>query len=159
MAQLNDVNAYIDEWTRVQLEIWREKVERLKVVYTGHLHQSFSQAIQHTSEGSTVIMKFARYGVYQAYGTGRGYTHGNGGDLEFLGKDYRREHGLDKPKKVGPAWGGYLTSGKPREQRDWMNKKLYMSVMAMVEDLARITGEEAARVMCDALTDPRAALR
>lgn len=23
MAQLNDVNAYIDEWTRVQLDIWQ----------------------------------------------------------------------------------------------------------------------------------------
>lgn len=158
MAQLNDVNAYIDEWTRVQLDIWREKIERMHIVYTGALHESFRQAIQHDADGSTIRMRFARYGIYQAFGVGRNYVHDNGGDLEFLDKDYRHEHGLDKPRKVGPAWGGYMTSGKPRERRDWMSKKLYMSVMAMVEDLARITGEEYARVICDQLADSRAAL-
>ena len=158
MAELTDVNAYIDEWTKMQLTIWKEKIERMGIVRTGALHQSFRDSIQRAAEGTTISMKFAQYGIYQALGVGNGYAHDNGGDLPFLAKDYRREHGLDKPRKVGPAWGGYTTSGKPRKARDWFSKKLYMSTMAMVEDLARITGEEAARVVCDQLSDTRSAL-
>jgi hypothetical protein len=156
---LEDLNKYTDEWTRTQLMIWREKIERMKIVRTGALHESFTDTINRSAEGTTITMKFARYGIFQAMGVGRGYVHGNGGDLEFLDKDYREEHGLNKPRKVGPAWGDYMTSGKPRVARDWMTKKLYMSTMAMVEDVARITGETVARVICETLSDPHSALK
>jgi len=155
---LDDAQKYIDEWTRVQIQIWQEKIERMNIVRSGALHQSFKDAISRTSEGTTITMKFHQYGIYQALGVGNGYRRGNGGDLPFLGKDYRAEHGLDKPRKVGPAWGGYKTSGKPRKARDWYSKKLFMSTMAMVEDMARILGDEAASVICEQLTDTRAAL-
>ena len=162
MVRLNDVDKYVDEWTRMQLLIWQEKIERLGVVRSGALHQSFRDAVNHATSSSgvtTITMKFLRYGIYQALGVGRGYERGNGGDLEFLDKDYRREHYLDRPRKVGPAWGGYKTSGKPREARDWYSKKLFMSTMAMVEDLSRILGEEASHVICDNLQDLRSTLR
>lgn len=160
MAQLEDVDKYIDEWTRVQLMIWQEKIERMGIVRSGALHQSFRESISHAQSGTaTITMKFLKYGIYQALGVGRGYERGNGGDLPFLGKDYRQEHGLDKPRKVGPEWGGYKTSGKPRKARDWYSKKLYMSTMAMVEDLSRILGEEAAHVICDNIADMRSALK
>lgn len=154
MARLTDIERYADEWARVQLDIWREKIERMKVVRTGALHQSLRSRVTHgaSSGGVTTIeMKFAQYGLYQAAGTGRGYTRGNPGDLEFLDKDYRAAHGLDKPRKVGPAWGGYKTSGKPRKARDWYSRKLYMSWRALVEDAARILGENAAATISGAL--------
>ncbi len=156
-----DADLYVDEWTRTQLMIWREKIERMGIIRSGALHQSFKEAVARASSGelTTITLKFLRYGIYQAFGTGNGYTRGNPGDLPFLDKDYRREHGLDKPRKVGPAWGGYKTSGKPRRERDWFSKKLYMSTMAMVEDLSRILGEESAHVVCDQLADARSALR
>lgn len=154
----DDAKKYIDEWTRVQIQIWKEKIERMNIVRSGALHESFKDAITHTADGSTISMKFYSYGIYQALGVGNGYRHGNGGDLPFLGKEYRQQHGLDKKKKVGPAWGGYMTSGKPRKKRDWYSKKLYMSTMAMLEDMVRIMGEEAASVICDQLTDTRSAL-
>ncbi len=159
MAELNDIDKYVDEWTRVQLAIWREKIERMGVVRSGALHQSFRESVTHASAGITISMKFWEYGIYQALGVGNGYTKGNGGDLPFLGKEYREKHRLDVPRKVGPAWGGYKTSGQPRKPRDWYSKKLYMSTMAMVEDLARILGEEAVHVVCDNLTDIRSALK
>lgn len=141
------------------IKIWQEKIERLKIVRSGALHQSFTSAIQDASDGQTITMKFLQYGIYQALGVGRGYAHDNGGDLEFLDKEYRELHRLNEKRKVGPAWGGYKVSGQARRRRDWYNKKLYMSVMALKEDLARITGEQAAYVLCEALTDTRAALR
>lgn len=155
----DDAQKYIDEWTRVQIQIWQEKIERMNIVRSGALHQSFSDVIARTADGTTITMKFLGYGIYQALGVGNSYRHDNGGDLPFLGKDYRREHGLDKPRKVGPAWGGYKTSGKPRKARDWYSKKLYMSTMSMVEDMARILGEQAATVVCDQLSDTRSALK
>lgn len=161
MDQLKDLNLYLDEWTKTQLAIWREKIERMGIVRTGALHQSFRDTVQHINAGggiATITMRFAQYGIYQALGTGRGYAQGNGGDLQFLDKTYRHEHGLDKPRRVGPAWGGYMTSGQPRKDRDWYSKKLYMSTMAMVEDLARIMGETAANVVCSALSDARNAI-
>lgn len=158
MDRLSDVDRYIDEWTHTQLLIWREKIERMKIVRSGALHQSFSNAINRDADATTISMKFLRYGIYQALGVGRGYAHDNGGDLPFLGRDYREEHKLNVPRKVGPAWGGYKTSGHPRKARDWYSKKLYMSAMAMVEDLARIYGDNASQVICEALTNTRAAI-
>lgn len=155
---LDDFDKYTRAWTATQLMIWREKIERLKVVDTGRLHESFKSRIDNTAEGTTISMRFMRYGIYQALGVGSGYERDNGGDLQFLDPEYRRDHRLDKKRKVGPAWGGHITSGKPRKKRDWYSKKLYMSVMAMTEDLAQILAEECAHVVCDQLSDTRAAL-
>ena len=69
---MNDADRYIDEWTRTQLLIWREKIERMKIVRSGALHQSFTDTIKHGSDGTTISMKFLQYGIYQALGVGRG---------------------------------------------------------------------------------------
>lgn len=161
MDQLKDlIRDYAEKgWMPTMIRIWQEKIERLRIIRSGRLHESFSSALKNEAEGQTITMKFARYGIYQALGTGRGYERGNGGDLEFLDKAYRQRHRLDEKRRVGPAWGGYVTSGQPRRPRDWYNKKLYMSVMALKEDLGRLTGEQAAMVICDALTDAGDALR
>lgn len=155
---MNDADRYIDEWTRTQLLIWREKIERMEIIRSGALHQSFLDTIKHGSSGTTISMKFLQYGIYQALGVGNGYRHGNGGNLQFLDNAYREEHHLNEPRRAGPKTAPYETSGKPRVARDWYSKKLYMSTMAMVEDLARIYGDNASQVICDALTDTRAAL-
>ncbi|GEM_PF-1287268 len=156
MAQVNnqvsaDIDLYVDEWTRVMLDIWKEKVERLRIIRSGAFHESFRSAIQDVEQGKTITMRFLSYGLFQAHGSGYGYSRDNGGDLPFLDKDYRHRHRLDVRRRVGPAWGGYLSSGKPRKRRDWFSKKLYMSVMAMKEDLARIGADNLSKVLCEAL--------
>ncbi len=155
---MNDADRYIDEWTRTQLLIWREKTERMKIIRSGALHQSFTDTIKHASDGTTISMKFLQYGIYQALGVGNGYIRGNYGNLEFLDRGYREEHHLDRPRRAGKKTAPYMTSGQPRKARDWYSKKLYMSTMAMVEDLARIYGDNASQVICEALTDTRVAL-
>lgn len=161
MAQLTDVEKYIDEWTKTQLLIWKEKIERLKVIRSGRLHESFSDSISASANSTTITMKFARYGIYQALGVGNGYKKDNGGDLRILDKSYRETHGLNKPRSAGPmpGYSKYMTSGKQRERRDWYAKKLFMSHMALVEDLTRITGEEAVNVICDAVYNAHEALK
>ncbi len=161
-GEMQDIDRYAEEWTRMMLTIWREAIERLRIYRSGGLHESFSSAINDAAEGKTIEMKFVRYGIYQALGTGYGYrsqAQGNAGNLEFLDAGYRREHRLDRPRRVGPAWGGYMASGKPRKRRDWLSRKLYASIMAMKEDLARITGEACVQEIKRALLDARNAAK
>ena len=160
MDALKDTEKYVDAWTEMMTVIWREKIERLKVVRSGRLHQSFQERVSEAGQGMSISIKFARYGIYQALGTGNGYTRGNGGDLKILDPAYRKEHGLDKRRTAGPmpGYSRYRTSGKPRKPRDWFSKKLYSSIRTMTEDLARNTGEEGAMVVGRALDDARNAL-
>lgn len=57
---------------------------------------------------------------------GNGYRQGNGGDLQFLGKAYRKLHNL----------------GEPRKRRPWFNKSWYISVEVLKDHMARIMGDE-----------------
>ncbi len=159
MDNLKDADKYVEAWTDTMLTIWREKISLMRIRRSGDLLSSFNKQIKNASTGTSITMRFLEYGIYQAMGTGYGYKRGNGGDLPFLGKEYREAHRLDEPRKVGPVWGNYFTSGKPRKRRDWYSRKLYMSIRAMIEDMARITGETAAAVICDNLIDPRSAIK
>lgn len=105
MDALKDTEKYVDAWTEMMTVIWREKIERLKVVRSGRLHQSFQERVSEAGQGMSISIKFARYGIYQALGTGNGYTRGNGGDLKILDPAYRKEHGLDKRRTAGPMPG------------------------------------------------------
>ena len=141
MAELNDDEKYIDEGVRTMLDIWRERIERLRIMDTGTLHQSLTETVTGSAELRLIDFKFVRYGIYQALGVGNGYSKDNGGDLEFLDPEYRKAHNL----------------GKPRTRRDWIYRKLAASRFNMAEDLARITGQKAMSVICTALDDLRSA--
>ena len=61
----------------------------------------------------------------------------NDGQLPFLlpgGEHYRETHGLNKPKKVGPAWGGKVAGGHPHNARDWFFRK-YAAMRHILNDL------------------------
>ena len=164
MAELNrqeierQKRLWVDNWVKMMVQIWRDKLEYFDIRRTGTLMGSFTESVTHDGLSANIIIRFLRYGIYQAYGVGNGYIHDNGGDLEFLGPAYRKEHRLDVPRKVGPAWGGYYSSGEPRERRDWFNPKLYASLMRMKETMAHMVGEEAAALICEALEDARKAV-
>lgn len=164
MAELNrqeierQKRLWVDNWVNMMVQIWRDKLEYFDIRRTGALMGSFTESVTHDGLSANIVMRFLAYGIYQAYGVGNGYIHDNGGDLEFLGPVYRKEHRLDVPRKVGPAWGGYYSSGEPRERRDWFNPKLYASLMRMKETMPHIVGEEAAALICEALEDARKAI-
>lgn len=77
----------------------------------------------------------------------------NDGDLDFLNKQYRAERELDKPKKVGPAWGGRVAGGVPIGRRDWFSAKYYASVMKLNEHEASFYGDAYNGLMASALTE------
>ena len=152
LDRLNDIHDYADAWSRKMAEIMVEKIERRKVVFTGKLHESISEQVQHTAAGATITLKFLEYGLAQEYGVGNGYTRGNGGDLKILDPDYRLSHGLNIPRRAGSKSQPNKTSGNPRKPRPWFNPKYYSSLRVMVEDLARIVEDAVAGVVVDSLS-------
>lgn len=122
--EVKNQKEYIKAWTDMMVDIWQEKIAKHNVVRTGALMGSFSS----TPTADSTLIEWAGYGIYQAFGTGHGYARGNGGDLKFLDPEYRHKNRLDKQRKVGSAWGGYMTSGKPRKRRNWYSHKLYTSL-------------------------------
>ena len=138
-----EVEAYERGWSKVMVEIWREKMVKLKVTDTGTLLSSLRELVT-TGKVTTIEHQFMRYGLYVAAGVGPAHVwkywgnnipkggskeiRENGGNLLFLSKKYREEHGLDKKKKVGPAWGGRVAGGDPKGPRDWFFKKYYYSL-------------------------------
>lgn len=162
-SAIDDLLRYEHGWADAMGDFWRERMERLRTIDTGALYRSIKA---HIEQGSTTTIEhnFMMYGIYVAAGVGPAHewyrwTRGakikriNGGDLNFLGAEYREEQGLDKPKKVGPAWGGRVAGGEPKGPRDWFSRKYYASVMKLNEHEAAFYGERYQGLMASAITE------
>lgn len=135
-----DIRQWERGWSEMMVTIWRENIIRLGIVDTMTLHNQMSQRVTDTGGQIQIAHEFMLYGIYVARGVGRNYSKGNPGDLPFLDKEYRKEHGLDKPKKVGPAWGGRVAGGKPRTKRDWFSVKYLASIRVLTEVEVQLYG-------------------
>ncbi len=150
-----DREKYLREWRDNMIVYWRERLVRLKVLDTGNLRSSMEGELLLRGAEATITHSFPAYGKYIDDGVGREFSDGytdslgryygssrggegtwNSGQLPFLlpgGEQYRAEHGLDKPKRVGPAWGGRVAGGHPRQPKPWFFNKYYASRMVLNE--------------------------
>lgn len=141
---LREIQLMEEEITQNQVRYWQERIDKLRINDTGALRSSIVGMV-HTGPVTTIEHSFLVYGIYVSNGVarefGEGYTDSlgryyasnrggegtwNGGQLPFLlpgGEHYRETHGLNKPKKVGPAWGGKVAGGHPHNARDWFFRK------------------------------------
>lgn len=126
-TQANEANDYAREWYAMMVRIWEDRINRMRIFDTGDLYSSVKGAGLRTN-GFTMeaAFKFLQYGVYVDAGVGNGYARGNGGNLEFLDKDYRRAHNL----------------GKSRERRPWFSPSWYISVEVLKDKIADMMGDE-----------------
>ena len=146
---------YLQEWTNNMVRYWQERIDLQRAIDTGNLRSQIEGALLLQSANAMITFQFPAYGKYLDDGTGRefsntGYTDSLGrvydtsrgkdtwdsGQLPFLlpgGESYREEHGLDKPKKVGPAWGGRIAGGHPRQPRPWYYNKYWASRQVLNE--------------------------
>lgn len=158
-----ELDAYNEGWAKFMVDIWQEKIDMLRVADTGALRASISEILS-TGNVTTIEHKFLLYGLYAAMGVGRGFKHGNGGDLLFMGNEYRAAHASQYGSRpVGYAWGqGQMlapkfeeheitrgphkgektakTSGRKRTARDWFFKKYYYSLRRLNDEQARFFG-------------------
>ena len=146
----DELEQYERGWSRMMVDIWREKIQQLNITDSGALRQSFEEVVT-TGQVTTIEHKFLQYGLFVAAGVGKGFAHGNPGDLLFMGDSYRKgkhayesrqvgaglsEEHMKSPKfehvtvQRGPNKGkeAALTSGEKRMPRDWFFKKYYYSI-------------------------------
>ncbi len=137
-----ELRKWEQDWSDMMVKIWTENILRLGIVDTGNLMRSLTGRVVESAGRKEMVHEFALYGIYVARGTGRGYTPGNPGDLQFLDTSYRIQEGLNKPKKVGPAWGGKMAGGKPRDKkRNWFLRKYLRSMYVLAETERNVYGE------------------
>lgn len=142
-----ELERYERGWSKMMVDIWREKIQQLNISDTGALRDSMTELVT-TGQVTTIEHKFLQYGIFVAAGVSPAFVWkywagnipkgesgntpreriGDSGQLEFLDKSYRQEHGLDEPKKVGPSWGGRVAGGTPKGKRDWFFRKYYYSI-------------------------------
>lgn len=163
-AALQDQQAYSSAWAGKMADIWQERIARLRLVDTGQLLRSVSAMVTPGAETS-IELSFMAYGIHVARGVGRNFLRSRqgGGTVPFLlpgGEQYRREHGLDKPKPIGPAWhrsknspgsaskreaGGrpmrYDPTSSTYRPRDFYSSPLYRSRIVLGEAMRRIYGQ------------------
>lgn len=150
----DELKRFEEGWTKMMVTIWQEKLQLLGVHDTDALRNSIEAKALLEGAKKSIEHSFLAYGKYVDDGTGReftntGYTDSLGrhyassrqadGTLPFLlpgGEQYREEHGLNRPKKVGPAWGGRVAGGHPRKAQEWFYRKYYASRMVL-NDLER----------------------
>ena len=153
-----DIDAWNRAWAENMLLYWRERMQRVGLIAdTGTLQRSLQYKVD-TGQVTTLEHRFAMYGIYVARGTSPAFawklwghnkpktprergTTGQAGTVDFLDNAYRREHGLDKKKRVGPAWGGRLAGGPPIGARDWWARKYAYSMFRLNETNAAMYGE------------------
>lgn len=132
-----DRRKYQEEWEKMMVTIWMEKIRRLHVVDTMQLHNDITgNTISSTTNTATIQHKFLEYGIYQDCGTGRGYSKGNSGDLEFLNPLKRKKEYAHEQKS------GKITLGEPRKPREWFSRSYFASIMVLKEQMAYMYGEE-----------------
>jgi len=146
----SEIEYYERGWSRMMIDIWREKIVKLRITDSGELMQSFEEVIT-TGKVTTIEHRFLQYGLYVAAGVGNGFYHDNPGDLLFMGDRYREGKraygsrqvgaGLSEKHMLGPKFGevtvqrgpnagkrAALTSGEKRMPRDWFFRKYYYSI-------------------------------
>lgn len=158
-----ELQKYEREWTANMVTYWRERLDKLRVIDTGRLFSSIVGML-HPGPVTTIEHSFLLYGKYVSNGVGRNFLKSKEADgtIPFLlpgGGGYRRAHGLDKPKPIGPAWhrsknspgdpskreaGGRPMKYNPQtgryEERDWFFAKYYGSRMNLNEAEQRYYG-------------------
>lgn len=118
---------YVEAWNKTMIDIWQERIHKLKVEDTGALWRS-PLTLPVRADGRfydiTLSQNFLEYGLWQDLGVGREVPHGNPGDI---GRD------------------------KKRERRRWFSVKYYSSVMALRDFMADSLGDEFRSMFCGAL--------
>lgn len=147
-ATAEDRKKYIAAWEKMMVDIWREKIMKLRVIDTTQLHNQITGNISYSaSDFSTIQHKFLEYGIYQDCGTGRGYAHGNGGNLEFRDERYRNKEYAHKQRS------GKVTLAEVRKPREWFSRAYFASVMVLKEQMAFMYGEEFCGLLVDRIEE------
>lgn len=121
-----EMQAFSRAWYDKMVQIWTDRIKLHGIYDTGALlHSVHGAGLAMGDMSLTAEFRFLAYGIYVDAGTGNGYRRGNGGDLEFLGKAYRYEHGL----------------GEPRKPRPWFSRSWAISCRVIADQMQKFAGD------------------
>ncbi|MDE6317211.1 MAG: hypothetical protein K2L73_02290 [Muribaculaceae bacterium] len=123
---------FVEAWNKTMIDIWTERISKLKVFDTGTLWRS-PVKLPVRADGRfydiTLTQSFLEYGIWQDIGVGRELHHG----------EYERnQNHIEK-------------HGRKREPRPWFSTKYYSSVMNLRDFMADSLGDEFKSMFCAAL--------
>lgn len=135
-----------DGWERMMVQIWKDRMALAGALHTGALHRSVAGDAPVVRDLSAAFtFRHLHYGVYVEGGVGPEFSRSRraaDGTLPLLDESYRAEHGLDRPRRRGPAWGGGMTSGRPRKARPWFGMSWAISRRVLAERTQQLVGDE-----------------
>ena len=114
-----EIEQYERGWSKMMIDIWREKIQQLNINDSGALQNSMEELVT-TGQVTTIEHKFLQYGLFVAAGVGKGFAHGNGGDLLFMGEGVGKGFDIDgkiyrdkagNVRKIGSNPGDLLFMG------------------------------------------------
>lgn len=130
----DELQQYSREWYTKMTQIWRDRIDLMGCIRTGALRSSVAGGgLSLNGYDLNATFHFLQYGLYVDAGTGNGYTRGNGGDLQILNKDYRREHGMKKQ----------------RQRRPWFSRSWAISRRVLIDKTAEIIGDDFAGALSE----------
>lgn len=126
-SAIEERRKYVEAWNKTMIDIWQERIFKLKVLNTEALWRSPIN-LPVDADGRflevTLSQTFLEYGLWQDLGVGREVPHGNPGDI---GHD------------------------KVRQRRRWFSVKYFSSVMNLRDFMAKSLGKEFVGMVCSAL--------
>jgi len=115
-----------DAWAGILIERWQKEIERLDIVDSRSLYNSFEKAVESSANGDVQRIELAYdfYGWFVDLGVGKGTKFGDAGDA-LLGSRARQ------PRK----WIGEILSKETFKLSEIMAKKYADEGVAMISTL------------------------
>ena len=127
MPQTTDID--YAKFAQYTVERWVDRIPKAGIKGSGELLRSFAHHVSLDANGDLqkIVYTFHFYGWYVDAGVGKGYYHGNGGDLQSL-NPWNKGVGYRRPKR-------------------WYNKIWYNEFRKLLHMLAKELGNEAVNEM------------
>ena len=126
-----EMQEYERGWSKMMVDIWREKIQQLNITDSGALRDSMQELVT-TGQVTTIEHKFLQYGLFVAAGVGKGFDidgkiyrdkggnvrriGSNNGDLLFMGDKYREGKHAYESRQVGAGLSaGHMKGPKFKE--------------------------------------------
>ena len=118
-----DFNAAVRSWAKTVESAAKGKLTVSTSTYSGELLKSIISSLKFSKEGfeaRSVAFKFANYGVYIAYGVGRGWN-----------------------RKDGVVYPTAKNSKKPRTPKDWLDSVIESNIQSLGDIVGEYYGDKA----------------
>lgn len=108
MPEGNKLDIDYEKFAQYTIERWRERMKKVRIGGSGELYRSFAHHVYLDANGDLqkVVYTFHLYGWYVDAGVGKGYRHGNGGDLKSLDPWNKGEGHRKKKRWYNKTWYG-----------------------------------------------------